>query len=138
MLRSNLGMGVQAHYRGPRLYDTVETRDMVRRTIDWFKKYRDILESDIVHGRRADGRDLDWVLHANPQLENRGMLCVYNPLARSVTKRLFVNLYYTGICEQASIRHEEGTTVVKKLDRRYRVPIDVSVPASKMTWYVIR
>lgn len=46
MMRSNLGMGVQAHYRGPRLFDTNETRDMVKRTIDWFKQHRDILESE--------------------------------------------------------------------------------------------
>ena len=38
MLLSNLGMGVQAHYRGPRIYDTDKTRAMVKSTVDWFKK----------------------------------------------------------------------------------------------------
>ena len=30
---------------------------MVQRTIAWYKQYRDILNSDIIHLRRADGRD---------------------------------------------------------------------------------
>ena len=104
MLLSNFGMGVQAHYRGPRIYDTNETREMVKTCVDWFKQYRDILESDIVHGRRADGRDLDWVLHVNPRLENKGMLCVHNPLAEDVTKTLRLNLYYTGLRNKAEVR----------------------------------
>jgi hypothetical protein len=37
------GAGVQACYRGPRLYDTEQTRQLVEKTINWYKKYRDIL-----------------------------------------------------------------------------------------------
>ena len=138
MMQSNLGMGVQAHYRGPRLYDTSETRDMVKQQIAWFKKYRDILESDIVHGRRADGRDLDWVLHVNPQLPNKGMLCVYNPLPTTVTKTITPSLYYTGLSGSAQVSHEGGETVTVELDDHWRVPIEVNVPANGMTWYLFR
>lgn len=138
MMRANLGMGVQAHYRGPRLFDTDVTREMVKRNIAWFKKYRNILESDIIHGRRADGRDLDWILHANPELENRGMLCVYNPLDREVTKKLTIDLYYTGLTESAEVQHEEGATKTVPLDRKYQAAFDVVVPTGGMTWYVIR
>ncbi|MCP4645135.1 MAG: hypothetical protein GY851_32135, partial [bacterium] len=88
MLDSNLALGVQACYRGPRLYDTDRTKAMVKRWVDWFKKYREILESDIIHdaSRRADGRDLDWFFHANSGLKEKGMLVVYNPLDRATTK----------------------------------------------------
>ncbi len=51
MMMSNLAMGVQACYRGPRLFDTDETKTVVKRCVDWFLKYRDILESDMIHGR---------------------------------------------------------------------------------------
>ncbi|XAM00338.1 hypothetical protein OT109_02905 [Phycisphaeraceae bacterium D3-23] len=127
MMRSNLGMGVQAHYRGPRLFDTDETRDMVKGVVDWFNNYRDILESDFVHGRRADGRDLDWVLHVNPGLDEKGMLCVYNPLDHDVTKKLRVNLYYTGLADTAHIsagrrrprRIRTGTRLLHR-DRSHR------------------
>ena len=60
------GAGVQACYRGPRLYDTEKQNSCCKR-INWYKKYRDILNSDIIHLRRADGRDWDGILHVNPQ-----------------------------------------------------------------------
>lgn len=138
MLLSNLGMGVQAHYRGPRVYDTEETREMVKTTVDWFKQYRDILESDIVHGRRADGRDLDWVLHVNPRLEHKGMLCVYNPLPEDVTRVLRVNLYYTGLHNRAEISDAAGASTIRKLGRDHTIEMEVSVPAKSMSWYLIR
>ncbi len=138
MLTSNLGMGVQAHYRGPRIFDTPETRDMVKQQVDWFKKYRDILESDIIHGRRADGRDLDWILHANPQLENQGMLCVYNPLDHAVKKNVRVDLYYTGLTDVARVRHEENQPDEVQIARDNQVEIEVEVPAGEMTWYVFQ
>ena len=60
------GAGVQACYRGPRLYDTDSTRKVVSETIAWYKKYREILNADIIHLRRADGRDWDGIMHVNP------------------------------------------------------------------------
>ena len=136
LLRSNLGMGVQAHYRGPRLYDTPATRDRVKQVVDWFKSHRDILESDVIHGRRADGRDLDWVLHVNPQLENeKGMLCIYNPLSKQVKRKLRVDLYYTGLTDATRVSHEGVASQLHQLSRDYTVELEVDVPAGGMTWY---
>ena len=138
LLLSNLGMGVQAHYRGPRLFDSTATRDRVRHTVKWFKKYRDILEADFVHGRRADGRDVDWILHVDPRLRNKGLLCVYNPLPVDVTRTLQVGIYYTGIQTVAQVLHEGHNP------RDYPIPHDghlrlpVEVGAGGMTWFVIR
>ena len=137
MLSSNMSMGVQAAYRGPRLYDTDRTKALVKRWVDWYKTYRDILESDLIHGRRADGRDIDWMLHVNPQLEHRGMLVVFNPLDTPVEKTLNVPLYYTGLGHLALVRHEGGAADTLALTRDYSVDITVSVPAGGMSWYVI-
>ncbi len=137
MLTSNLGLGVQACYRGPRLYDTEQTKALVKHWVSWFKEYRDILESDLVHGRRADGRDIDWMLHVNPALERKGMLLVYNPLPRRVEKTLRVNLYYTGLTDTAKVRNEGADAVELALDRDYTIELPVSVPAEGMTWYVV-
>lgn len=139
IMQSNLGAGVQAFYRGPRLYDTDRTRDMVKGTVDWFKKYRGILESDIIHSssRRADGRDIDWVLHANPSLESKGMLVVWNPLNEPVARTIPMSLYYTGLTDTARIREQEGQARVYELDRHYNVEIQVTVPANGCTWFVI-
>lgn len=137
MLESNLALGVQACYRGPRLFDTDRTRAMVKTQVDWFKAHRDILESDLIHGRRADARDLDWMLHVNPQLKTKGLLVVFNPLNESRTETLRVNLYYTGLTDSARIRGPDGKAQNLKLARDYSVALPVTVPAQGMSWYAI-
>ena len=138
MLASNLALGVQACYRGPRLYDGEETRALVRKWVGWFKEYRDILESDLIHGRRADGRDIDWMLHVNPALPRKGMLIVFNPLDEPVTGRsLRVPLYYTGLTDVASIREQEGPARQYMLDRQYMVDLTIDLPPKGITWFVI-
>jgi hypothetical protein len=137
MMECNLALGVQACYRGPRLYDTDRVREVVRAEVDWFKAHRDILESDLIHGRRADARDLDWMLHVNPKLKQRGMLVVFNPLNELVTKSLRVNLYYTGLAETARVREKDGPAKRVKLSRDYYLDLPVRVPAQGMNWFVI-
>jgi hypothetical protein len=137
MLASNLALGVQACYRGPRLFDAPETEAMVRRWVSWFKEHRDILESDLVHGRRADGRDLDWMLHVNPRLDEKGMLVVFNPLPEERSRTIRVNLSYTGLTDSARVRHEGGTPVEHTIARDGTIRLDVTVPAEGMTWYVL-
>ena len=139
MLTSNFGFGVQACYRGPRLYDTAATRALVQTHVAWFKKYRTILESDVVHGRRADGRDLDWMLHVNPSLPTPGMLVVYNPLPETQRRTIPVDLYYTGLTQandRVDVWHEEASPAsTVAVGRDNRAWIDVAVPPASMTWY---
>lgn len=137
MLESNLALGVQACYRGPRLFDTERTKAMVKSKVDWFKAHRDILESDLIHGRRADARDLDWMLHVNPKLKEKGMLVVFNPLNEPVTRKLRVNLYYTGLTDTARVREQGGGAKRFKLARDYTVEIPVTVRAQGMNWFVV-
>jgi hypothetical protein len=138
MLASNLAMGVQACYRGPRLYDTDETRDMVKGWVDWYKDHRDILESDVVHGRRADGRDVDWMLHVNPSLETAGMLVVFNPLGERVSRELRVNLYYTGLTDHVVAVYPDGSESTLTLGRDYTVIVPVEIEGGAMTWVAFR
>lgn len=138
MLQSNLASGVQACFRGPRLFDTKRTRDMVKRNVDWFKKYRRILESDVMHGRRPDGRSLDWILHVNPHADEKGMLVVYNPTAVAVSQTLPVNLYYTGLTDKVDVSERDAIQQKLKLTRDYIANIAVDVPANSMRWFVIR
>lgn len=137
MITSNLAMGVQACYRGPRLYDTDRTKAMVVRWVAWFKEYRDILESDLVHGRRADGRDIDWMLHVNPNLERKGMLVVFNPLEETVERTISPNLYYTGLTEKAFVAEGDAPAKEYALHRDYTIELPVSVPPKGFAWFVI-
>lgn len=137
MLQSNLALGVQAVYRGTRLFDTEATRELVQSNVAWFKEHRDILESDVIHGRRADGRDLDWMLHVNPKLDECAMLCVFNPLDHEVKKTLRVPLYYAGLDERAVVVTQSGQFEIE-LSRDWTAELEVVIPAAGMTWFSIR
>lgn len=137
MLVSNIGMGIQSALRGPRLYDTETTKTMVTRVVKWYKKYRDILESDIIHLRRADGRDIDYMMHVNPELKEKGFLLVFNPTDKSIKKKIKVPLYYTGISETAKIREQENSLQEFKLNRKYEIEMEVEVKPNWYNWYVI-
>ena len=136
-LVQNFGAGVQACYRGPRLYDTEETKQLVKKWVDWYKKYRAILNSDIIHLRRPDGRDWDGILHANPNLKEKGLVMVYNPTERKISKTISIPLYYTGITDYAKIREQEGELRIYKLNREYKAALEVEVGAKGFNWYVI-
>jgi len=137
-LAQNFASGVQACYRGPRLYDSEETKALVKRWVDFYKRYRAILDSDIVHVRRPDGRDLDMILHVNPRLPEKGLAVVYNPLDQEERRVITLPLYYTGLTGTALIREQEGKPQRYPLDRAYRVEVPVTVPPHGLTWLVIQ
>lgn len=136
-LAQNFGSGVQACYRGPRLYDTEKTKALVKKWVDFYKEHRDILDSDIIHVRRPDGRDIDCILHVNPQLKRKGLAMVYNPLGREVKRQLKLPLYYTGLTRTATIREQHGKNKKYRLDRVYNVEIPVAIAPRGVTWFVI-
>jgi len=136
-LVQNFGSGVQACYRGPRLFDTPATEALVKKEVSWYKKYRSILNSDIIHIRRADGRDYDAILHVNPNLKEKGLLMVYNPLDKPITRIIKVPLYYTGITGYAKVSEKEGMKKKFQLDENKNIILQVSIPANGYNWYMI-
>jgi hypothetical protein len=137
-LANLFGAGVIACYRGPRLYDAPETRTVVEKWVRFYKQHRAILNSDIIHLRRADGADLDYILHANPALKEKGLLMIYNPLDHEVRKTLCIPLYYTGIQTKATVSEQGGSAKTYRLERDYTISLPVTVPAHGTTWHLIR
>lgn len=133
-----LGAGVQATWRGTRLYDTEETRVAVKKWVDFYKQYRSILNSDIVHLRRPDGRDWDGILHVNPKLEIRGLAMIYNPLDKEIAREIRLPLYYTGLTEIAHIQEGDGEARAFQLDRDYGVIVPVRIAAQSRTWLIVK
>ena len=119
------------------MYDTEQTKTVVKKWVDFYKKYRAILESDLIHVRRADGRRIDCMLHVNPQLKHKGLAIVYNPLTTAVTTQLKLPLYYTGLTQTAHIREKEGSAKTYALDREYNVLLPITMPPQSVTWFVI-
>ncbi|QEC53511.1 alpha-galactosidase [Anseongella ginsenosidimutans] len=131
------GAGVQACYRGPRLYDSEETKQLVKEVVSWYKKYRDILNADIIHLRRPDGRDWDGIMHVDPNLATKGLVMLYNPLDTEISQTIHLPLYYTGLTKTAAVRVEEGPSRVYSLDRNYTVGIQVTIPGKGYTWLTV-
>jgi len=132
------GAGVQACYRGPRLYDTDLTKQLVSNTISWYKKYRSILNSSIIHLRRADGRDWDGFLHVNPTLNDKGLMMVFNPTSIPMKRLIQVPLYYTGLDKTVTVSKNDSSSKVYTLDRGYTVQLEVDIPPQGYAWYVFR
>ena len=131
------GAGVQACYRGPRLYDSEKTKKLVTNTISWYKKYRNILNAPIIHLRRADGRDWDGFMHVSTTLKDRAFVLLFNPTKQAITRKISLPLYYSGL---------EGAVVVSKKDelkslgtiKENKINLEVTIPAEGYSWYVIR
>ncbi|MGZ5423370.1 MAG: alpha-galactosidase [Candidatus Aminicenantales bacterium] len=136
-LAQNFLAGVQACYRGTRLYDAEATRAVVKKWVDFYKAHRAILDSDIIHVRRPDGRDLDGFLHVNPRLTTKGLAAVFNPTDRTISREWTLPLYYTGLGATARVSEKGGPARTYRLDRSYRISVAVSLPPRSLTWFTI-
>lgn len=132
-----LSSGANVGVRGFSLYDGPKSKAMLQKWTNWFKKYRKIVSGDIIHLRRPDGRDIDYYMHVAPDNKEKGMLLVFNPLPREVTRKIKVPLYYTGLSSTAAIREQEGRSTKKTLNRDYSVDLEVTIPANGHSWFVI-
>ncbi|MEO5890248.1 MAG: alpha-galactosidase [Ferruginibacter sp.] len=131
------GAGVQACYRGPRLYDAEVTKKLVSGVVAWYKKYRNVLNSDIIHLRRADGRDWDGILHVNPLLKEKGFLMLYNPLKEKINRSVSIPLYYTGLSSIATVSEKGATKKQYPIDRKYMIQLNFTIGPESYTWFVI-
>lgn len=132
-----LASGSQFTIRGNRLYDTPETKAMVLKWINWFKKHREILTSEIIHVSRPNGRDMDCMLHVNPFIKEKGMVVFFNPTDKVIKKETKLPLYYTGIKGQAKLTDANGQSVIKALDDKAEVVVTVEIKPGGTVSYVI-
>ncbi len=131
------GAGVQACYRGPRLYDTDKTRVKVQSIIDWYKKYRSILNADMIQLRRADGRDWDGWLHVDPALPQKGLMMLFNPTNETITRTIQLPLYYTGLKDKATIAAKGNTSKIYTMNRTYETSFSFTLAPGAYEWFTI-
>lgn len=132
------GAGVQAAYRGSRLYDAPETMELVKKWVAFYKKHRAILDADIIHVKRANGRSIDAIFHVNPSNSEKGLLMVYNPLDKAVKQNLIINVYYTGLDRIASVSENDGKPKRYLINRDYEITIPITVEPNSESWYIIK
>ncbi|MCE9565010.1 MAG: LamG domain-containing protein [Planctomycetes bacterium] len=132
-----IASGAQLWVRGGGLYDGPKSKEMVDRWVKWHRLHREVIAGDIIHLRRADGRQLDYYLHVNPGGKEKGMLLVFNPNDRAADQVLDVPLYYTGLDKSARVRVGNAEPKEYPLDRGHRIKLPVTVLARGFAWYVI-
>jgi hypothetical protein len=137
-LAQNFLAGVQSCYRGTRLFDTPGTKLVVQKWVSMYKKHRAILESDLIHVRRPDGRHVDGFLHVNPCLKERGLAAFFNPLDEPVDVVIDIPVYYTGIETTARLSEQDGPEQVVPVPRDYKIPLRVKIGPRGRTWFVLR
>ena len=133
-----LGAGVAACYRGYRLYDRKDTRDMIAGWVEFYKKYREILGGDIIHITRPTMQGIDAWLHVNPATHYRGLLMVFNPTTTRIEKVVTVPLYYTGIVKTAMVSQQGEGWRREQLSRDYRVRLEVNLGPQTLTYFIIK
>jgi hypothetical protein len=136
-LANLFGAGVQACYRGPQLYDSPETKELVEKWVAFYKKHRQVLDADIVHCCRPDGRDYDAILHVNPAGLEKGLLMVYNPLNETIKQSLRINMYYTGLTGKARVSVNDEKTLELPVSGDHILELPVEIPAHSQCWYVM-
>ena len=139
-----IGAGVQACWRGPRLYDAPETKEVVLKWTRFYKANRRILDGDLIHIRRATGRDWDgWVkVDPDPAAQTRALAFFYNPTPETIRTAIPVPLYYAGLEARATVRVggpdlQTGDPVVVELNARHEAVVDVEIPAGKYAFVVV-
>ena len=137
-LANLFGAGVQACYRGPRLFDTDSTKMVVKKWVDFYKKHRQILDSDIIHLRRPDGGDWDGFLHVNPSGKEKGLLMLYNPLEVEITRTLDIPVYYTGLTSEVNVCEQEGKVKTFPVDRNYKISLTITIPAKGYNYFIFK
>ncbi len=128
-LQNLLGAGVQACFRGPRLFDSPKTKALVQYWVAFYKQHRAILDSSLISLRRADGQDWDGWLHVNPALETPALAMIYNPLDEPITRQITIPLYYSGLSHTATYQIEDGPQQTVEVDRKEQAKIEVTIPA---------
>jgi hypothetical protein len=110
---------------------------VVRKWVGFYKANRAILDSDIIHVRRPDGRDLDGILHVNPGLSVKGLAAVYNPTGSEIARDWTLPLYYTGLTAEARVKERDGPARTYELDRSFRISVPVRLAPRSWTWFTI-
>lgn len=137
-LANLFGAGVQACYRGPRLYDTDSTKAVLKYWVDFYRAHRRILDSDIIHLRRPDGTDWDGLLHVDPTGKESGLLMIYNPLNEPITRTIRVPVYYTGLSDSVNISDPSGKNETYTINRDFEINLRTTIPAHGYQYYILK
>ena len=130
--------GVGLSLKGSKLFNNNATKASIQKWSFFYKSYRDILSSSVVHIRRPNMQNIDGLLHVNPTLIDKGLLVLFNPSTSPRSEHITIPLYYTGLTDTAMFRRNGDAAQNYTLDRLYNVEMNVTLDALQYDWFVIQ
>ncbi|MBS5316862.1 MAG: hypothetical protein KHY44_10760 [Clostridiales bacterium] len=101
VLAQNIGNGITSDYRGQYLFeeDGGISKGVISKWVKFYKRYRGIIDSDLVAIKQADYEgSFDMLYHVNAKNpREKGLLWVYNQTNEVRTEIITVPMYYTGL-----------------------------------------
>ena len=109
--------------------------------MNFYKANRRILDGDLIHLRRATGRDWDGWLHVDPDpnAPTRGLAFFYNPTQETIRREIVVPLYYPGLTQKATVRLGDSDLNLSEpfdvdLNGRGEAVVEIEIPAESYSW----
>lgn len=106
-IAQSFAAGVQPCFRGRRLYDTEGTKNIVKYWVDFYKRYKEILNSKTIHVKppKPDPdnslrtTEMDVIMHANSGSTEKAMMMIFNQTDEPRTETITIPLYYSGLTD---------------------------------------
>ena len=63
---------------------------------------------------------------------------LYNPLEKEINKSVTIDLYYTGLKDNAMIGKEDGPYEKIELTDKTILDLNIQIPAKGWTWFILK
>ncbi len=133
------GYGHAGHILARKLYRSEEEKDVFRKWIGFYKKYRKLVEHTSLPLLRPDGRNADGVFHCNPEADGeRGVVVAFNPSSSPQKVHFTVPVKYAGITETALAGPPDSVERMVNVDDRGNGIVTVDLEPYEVTWWEVR
>ena len=101
--------GIIPCFRGKRLFDSEKTKLLVKKWVDFFHKYKKVINGITIHflppvfdeDNKERAADIDAIFTVRSDGKIRGILGIYNQTDRVISKEIKIPLFYTGMTDLA-------------------------------------
>ena len=127
-------------FQGGVLYQNDASKAIITQWMATFSRFRDVLNGDIIHLKKPNGRSWDAMMHVLPAAAPgavRAFALFFNPstaLAANVSTALPV--YYANFAPQASVHVEwnDGSTELAPQDAFFSIRLSKAIEAKGFAW----
>lgn len=97
--------GIIPCFRGRKLFDSDESRIMIKKWVNFYRKYQKVINGNTIHflppvidpSKPSRTTDIDAIFNVVNKGETRGILGLFNQTDKTITKEIRLPLFYTGL-----------------------------------------